>query len=264
MQACKIDNNAIWRILQGSYVLIWLINGKDYPATRPESLYNKDMNKNSVLFFLLFVVVLLGAAYYLILSIQQSAESAIGGAVAPFQQSNAALQTQVSNLMNPTPTIIPDPITYIQEIRALARLETIQYSVEKVITAEIGQGNFGFLFGDKLLFVAHGIVIAGIDMEKIQPGDMMLVDGVLQVRLPQAEVFVATLNNEKSYVYDRSTGILTKSVQDLETLARQAAEREILKAAQEDGILTQAQRNAELFLYKFFQALGYKDVRFIN
>ena len=222
------------------------------------------MDKKSVVFFLIFLVVLVGAAYYLVTSIQQSAESAIGGVVAPFQQSNAPLQTQVSNLMNPTPTIIPDPVTYISEIRALARLETIQYSVEKVITAEIGQGSFGFLFGDKLLFVAHGIVIAGIDMEKIQPGDMQLANGVLQVRLPPAEIFVATLNNEKSYVYDRNTGILTKSVQDLETLARQAAEMEILKAANEDGILEQAQGNAELFLYKFFQALGYKDVVFVK
>ncbi|MDX9991314.1 MAG: DUF4230 domain-containing protein [Anaerolineales bacterium] len=222
------------------------------------------MNKKSVLFFLVFIVVLLGAAIYLVDSVQRSAQSAIGGVVAPFQQSNAALQTQVSNLMNPTPTIIPDPVTYISEIRALARLETIQYSVEKVITAEIGQGNFGFLFGDKLLFVAHGIVIAGIDMEKIQPGDMQLSNGTLLVRLPPAEIFVATLNNEKSYVYDRSTGLLTKSVQDLETLARQAAEQEILKAASEDGILAQAQSNAEAFLYKFFQALGYKNVTFVQ
>jgi hypothetical protein len=222
------------------------------------------MDKKSVVFFLLIITALLGAVYYLINSIQQSAESAISGVVAPFQQSNSALQTQVSSLMNPTPTIIPDPVTYITEVRALARLETIQYSVEKVITAEIGQGSFGFLFGDKLLFVAHGIVIAGIDMEKIQPGDMQLINGVLQVRLPPAEIFIATLNNEKSYVYDRDTGILTKSVQDLETLARQAAEREILKAASEDGILDQAQRNAELFLYKFFQALGYKEVIFVK
>ncbi len=166
--------------------------------------------------------------------------------------------------MNPTPTIIPDPATYISEIRALARLETIQYSVEKVITAEVGQGSFGFLFGDKLLFVAHGIVIAGIDMDKIQPGDLQLVNGILNVRLPPAEIFIATLDNEKSYVYDRETGLLTQSAKDLETLARQAAEQEILKAANEDGILTQAQHNAELFLYKFFQALGYKEVIFIQ
>ena len=108
--------------------------------------------------------------------------------------------------------------------RALARLETIQYSVEKVITAEIGQGNFGFLFGDRLLFVAHGVVIAGIDMDKLQPGDMQMVNGVLNVRLPPAEIFIATLNNDKSYVYDRNTGLLTKGDQNLETTARETLE----------------------------------------
>lgn len=225
------------------------------------------MNGKSVLFFLFVILAMVGAIYYLANSIQQTAQdaqSAFDSAVAPFEQSNAALQTQVSQLMNPTPTIIPDPVTYIQEVRALARLETIQYSVEKVITAEIGQGNFDFLFGDTLLFVAHGIAIAGIDMGKIQPQDLMLVNGALNVRLPPAELFVVTLDNDKSYVYRRDTGILTKQTVDLETLARQRAEEEIQKAVLEDGILTQAQNNAELFLYKFFQSLGYRDVAFIK
>ena len=82
-------------------------------------------------------------------------------ATAPFQQvnqANQALQTQMANLLHPTPTIIPDPVTYINEVRALARLETIQYSIEKVITGETGGGTFKALFGDKILFVAswHG------------------------------------------------------------------------------------------------------------
>jgi hypothetical protein len=168
----------------------------------------------------------------------------------------------VAQLAHPTPTIIPDPVTYINEIRSLARLETIQYSVEKVITAEVGQGTFGFAFGDKLLFVAHGIVIAGIDMEKIQPSDLRFDGSVLYVNLPPAEIFIATLDNDKSYVYDRETGILTKGQTDLETIARQTAEDEIRKAALEDGILAQAEKNAEAYLLKFFNALGYNSVIF--
>lgn len=223
------------------------------------------MDKKSFVFFSIVTLLILGAAYAVVSSMQQtanSAETAIDKAVAPFRDSNNALQTQVSQLANPTPTIIPDPATYIHDIRALARLETIQYSVEKVITAEVGQGNLDFLFGDKLLFVAHGIVIGGVDMSKIQPQDLRLANDTLTVRLPEAEVFVATLDNEKSYVYNRETGLLTKGAEDLETLARQAAEKEILKAAMEDGIIKQAQANAELFLYKFFQSLGYKTVVF--
>ncbi|HTP02293.1 MAG TPA: DUF4230 domain-containing protein [Anaerolineales bacterium] len=204
---------------------------------------------------ILILLVIAGGAYYFVQNIRQSAEQS----VLPFQQANTDLQTQVANLMHPTPTVIPDPATYITQVQALARLETIQYSVEKVITAEIGQGTFGFLFGDKLLFVAHGTVIAGIDMGKMQPSDLQLQGGQLHVHLPPSEVFVATLDNDKSYVYDRQTGALTRGDQNLETTARQAAEGEIQKAAIEDGILEQADKNAVAFLTKFFAALGYPN-----
>jgi hypothetical protein len=224
-------------------------------------------NSFSTIMSILILVVLAAGVYFIVQTVRESAAAAANAASAPFlglQQANEGMQTQVAQLLNPTPTIIPDPVTYINEIRALARLETIQYSIEKVITAEVGQGTFGFAFGDKLIFVAHGTVIAGIDMEKLQPGDMRLENGVLYVRLPPTEIFIATLDNEKSYVYDRETGLLTKGSVDLETLARQAAEAEIRKAALEDGILTQGETNAEAYLLKFFTALGYKNIIFDN
>ena len=228
-------------------------------ASLPKGSFMK--NTLNTIFSVLIILVLIAGVYFIVQTVRETAAAA----AAPFQgiqQANDSMQTQVAQLLNPTPTIIPDPVTYINEIRALARLETIQYSIEKVIKAEVGQGNLGFAFGDKLLFVAHGIVIAGIDMEKLQPGDMHLDNGLLTVKLPPAEIFIATLDNEKSYVYDRETGILTKGNQDLETLARQSAEDEIRKAALEDGILTQAQTNGEAYLLKFFVALGYKTVIF--
>ncbi len=215
----------------------------------------------SSLFSILILIVVAAGAYFVVQSVQQTAQQA-QQALNPIQQANSSLQTQVSDLMHPTPTVIPDPVTYINQIQALARLETIQYSIEKVITAEVGQGTFGFLFGDKLLFVAHGTVIAGIDMSKIQPSDMQVQNGVLYVKLPPAEVFVATLDNDKSYVYDRTTGALTKADQNLETTARQAAQDEIQKAALDDGILDTAQQNAQIFLTRFFATLGYQNTIF--
>ncbi|MEX2161478.1 MAG: DUF4230 domain-containing protein [Anaerolineales bacterium] len=173
-----------------------------------------------------------------------------------------AVGTQVANVIHPTPTIIPDPITIIHEVRSLARLETIQYSVEKIIVAESGQGPFGFMFGDRLLFVAHGTVIAGVDLEKLTPEDLRTEGGVLYVTLPSAEVFIASLDNEKSYIYDRETGFFTRGNQLLETEARQAAEQEILNAALEDGILGQAQLNAESYLLRLLLNLGFPDVIF--
>ena len=219
--------------------------------------------KNNNLFSLLILIVLVVGGYFIVQTVRQATQAA----AIPFQQVNQAnqsLQTQVSNLLHPTPTIIPDPVTYINDIRALSRLETIQYSVEKVITGETGGGSFQALFGDKILFVGHGTVIAGIDMDKLKPEHLRYENGVLTVILPPAEIFIATLDNEKSYVYDRNTGLLTKPDPNLETLVRQRAEQEILKAALEDGILEQAQVNAEAYLLKFFNALGFPNTFFVS
>lgn len=191
-------------------------------------------------------------------------QNTIQSSVQPVQDMTGNLGTRVAQALNPTPTILPDPVTIIRDVRSLARLETIQYSVEKVITAETGQGVFSQLFGDRLLFVARGYVIAGIDMNKLSPEDLTLKDGVLYVRLPEPEVFVATLDNDKSYVYDRDTGLFTKGDVNLETAARRVAEDEIGKAALEDGILNLARTNGENYLYRLFRQLGYPEVIFVN
>lgn len=205
-----------------------------------------------------FVLLVVGVLFVLDQVVRQTTQQAYQ----PIEQANQSLRTQVAQFMHPTPTILPDPITVIHEIRSLARLETIQYTVEKVITAETNQNAFGFLFGDKLLFVAHGVVIAGVDLSKMGPQDLRAQGKVLYVRLPAAEVFVATLDNQKSYVYDRTTGIFSQGSKNLETSARQAAEQEILKTAIDDGILTTAQKNAEDYMSRLLRDLGFEDVIF--
>ena len=189
-------------------------------------------------------------------SIQQTVE--------PVSAVTGNLGTRVAQLLDPTPTVLPDPITIIHDVRSLARLETIQYTIEKVITAETGQGTFGNLFGDKLIFVAHGQVIAGIDMSKLGADDLELRNGILYVRLPDPEIFVSALDNEKSYVYDRDTGLFTKGDINLESTARRVAEDEIEKAAIDDGVLNLARQNAENYLSRLFGDLGYADVIFVG
>ena len=185
-------------------------------------------------------------------------------AVRPVNELTGELGTQVARVLHPTPTILPDPVTIVHEVRSLARLETIQYSVEKVVTADSGQVFLKLLFGDRLLLVAHGVVIAGVDLEKLEPQDLWLEDGVLYMRLPEAEVFIATLDNDQSYIYDRQRGFLTKGDVNLETEARRVAEDEIGKAALEDGILEMARQNAENFLGRMLRQLGYLEVIFVQ
>jgi len=209
------------------------------------------------------ILIIISLAAYLVISVVRQSVMQAQQFVQPVADLSNGIGTQVAQLLRPTPTVIVDPVTIIHQVRSLARLETIQYSVEKVITAEAGQGQFGFLFGDRLLLVAHGRVIAGVDLEKLGPENLRVEDNVLFVNLPEPEIFIATLDNEKSYIYDREKGILTSGDVNLETIARQAAEQEIEKAALEDGILELARQNAENYLSRLFRDIGkYSEVIF--
>jgi hypothetical protein len=212
-------------------------------------------NFNTVILLLILATLIVGA-YALVQGVRRLTQ--------PLEKAEQALQEQVQQITNPTPTIIPDPVTIIRQVQNVSRLETASYTIEKVITAESGQGPFAFLFGDRLILVAHGQVIAGVDLGKMGADDIVIGErGQVIVVLPQAEIFVATLDNQKSYVFDRDTGVVGFQP-DLETAARQAAEQEILEAALEDGILDKAQQTAETYVRNLILTLGFDEVIFVQ
>jgi len=207
---------------------------------------------------IIILLILIGAGVYLVTSIQNS----ISSQLSPVREMTDNLSTQISVVLHPTPTILPDPVTIVHEIRSLARLETIKFSLEKIITAETRQGVFKWLVGDRLILVAHGEVIAGIDLNKLDPGALQVRGGVLYVQLPDPEIFVVAVDNEQSYIFDRVTGLFTDGEVDLESQARLAAEQEIEESALKDGILELAAQNAESYLGGLFRELGYPEVIF--
>jgi hypothetical protein len=217
---------------------------------------------NTVLLALILIAVIAGCvALYGLL---QSTLAPVQRAAELPGQGVSELQTRLAELQHPTPTIRPSPATIVLKIQNLSRLETAAYTVEKVITAEENQGPFGWLFGDRLLLVAHGQVIAGVDLGKMQPSDIIVTaDNRVVVTLPAAEILVVKLDNQKSYVYQRDTGVFAGDV-NLETEARRAAENEILDAALEDGILKLAQDNAQNVVRSLLINLGFTEVTFIT
>lgn len=171
---------------------------------------------------------------------------------------------ELPTLPQPTPTIYASAATVVERVQKLSRLETASYHIEKVITAESGQGPLGFLFGDKLLLVAYGEVIAGVDLSRIRPQDVQVTaDGTVYVVMPPPEIFVATLDNSRTYVYDRRTGVAGLNPQ-LETAARQEAEKMILQAALEDGILETADENAREVLRALLWSMKFEHVIFVQ
>lgn len=212
---------------------------------------NKRISLTTVILGLILITLVIGGVA-VVWSIRQVTQ--------PLAEAERTLQRQLEELVNPTPTIVPDPVTIVREVRGLSRLETAAYTIEKIITAESQQGPLAFLLGDRLILVAHGQVIAGIDLGKLEERDITVRDdGSVDIVLPKAEVFVTALSNEQSYVYDRDTGVMGMKA-DLETEARRVAEEEILDAALEDGILDMAQKNAETYVRHLVLALGFENV----
>lgn len=155
-----------------------------------------------------------------------------------------------------------DRAAVIKEIRSLQRLETASFTIEKIIDGGTTGNNIfqQFLFGDKILLIAHGSVIAGFDLSQISDSDIEIKDTTLRVTLPKPQILVTTLDNTQTKVYDRQKGILNPGEKDLESNARKAAEDSIRQAACDGGILIQASDNARKQLTAFFVALGFTQI----
>jgi hypothetical protein len=154
-----------------------------------------------------------------------------------------------------------DQPSVIREIRALQRLETVSYTMDKIISGERENPIFPkFLAGDRLLLVVHGEVIAGVDLSKLQPKDVLVNGRQVSIHLPQAEVFTTRLDNTRTRVYSRDTGLFSTPDPNLEGEVRQEAERQLQAAALQDGILQTASKNARQTINLMLAGLGFTNV----
>lgn len=161
-----------------------------------------------------------------------------------------------------TTLINTDRAAVIKEIRSLQRLETASFTIEKIIDDGTTGNNIfqQFLFGDKILLIAHGQVVAGFDLSQVSDSDIEIEGTTLRLTLPKPQILIATLDNTQTKVYDRQKGILNPGEKDLESQARKAAEDSIRQAACDGGILTQASDSARKQLTAFFSALGFTQI----
>jgi hypothetical protein len=113
-----------------------------------------------------------------------------------------------------------------------------------------------------VLLLAHGVVKAGIDLSELQPSDLEIRDKTIHIRLPQAKVTDAYLDEKRTEVIERSTGMLRTFDKDLEQNARRQAVDDIRRAARAEGILNDATERAQLQLGNLLRQLGFDEVTF--
>ncbi len=150
--------------------------------------------------------------------------------------------------------------TVVEQIQTLSDLVTVKYVVEKVEVLEDAKW-----YGEnRVLLLAHGIVKAGIDLKRLQPGDVTVSGKKIIVRLPVPQITDAYLDDNQSRVIDHTTGLLREFDKDLEQTARADAVSDIQRAARNNGILNDADERARLELAMFLHQAGFEEVEFVR
>jgi hypothetical protein len=153
--------------------------------------------------------------------------------------------------------------TVVDRIQRLQRLETVVYTMDKLVTGAKENPIFpDFLAGDRLLMMVHGEVVAGIDFSNLKLGDVRVDGKQIHLHLPASQVFRTRIDSAKTRVYSRQTGLLVPTDPNLETQVRQEAERQLQEAALADGILRTAQQSAASTISSLLQGLGFEKIDF--
>lgn len=153
----------------------------------------------------------------------------------------------------------------VRDVQKLNELSSVQWTQSVPVTEE--SGGLGpvpdFLRGESVVLIAVGEVRAGVDLGELSQGDVSVEEGRVTIDLPDPEIFSSALDEEETRVYDRDQGLLDFNLdEDLETEARREAVSRLESSARDNGILEQAEENAETSLRAFIQSLGFEEVRF--
>ncbi|MCR4405834.1 MAG: DUF4230 domain-containing protein [Anaerolineae bacterium] len=184
-------------------------------------------------------------------------------------------QALVGAFIIPTPTVTPTPtpwpILVVERIQGLGRLETVKYTVEHVVEKkQEGQRILFFEWGSyRLLVVAYGEVVAGVDLARVRPEDVRVAGSKITLVLPPAEILSSKVNQDRIRIYKVEQDFISQLLGEnevnkeliLELLTQ--AEGEIVTGAMADGILQQAETSAQVMLAQFLRALGFTDVEII-
>lgn len=165
---------------------------------------------------------------------------------------------------SPTPRPL-NSAAILKQVQGLSQLVTVKYVLEKVVgREEPAESTLGKMFSgqNRVLLLAHGVVKAGVDLEKLQTEDVQVNGSKLSIKLPPAQIFDVILDEQETQVIERTTGLFRPFDKQLEQTVRQMAVDDLRRAARTGGILKEADDRAREQLKNFFLQLAFTEVEF--
>jgi len=156
------------------------------------------------------------------------------------------------------PPQIYNTSTLLKQVQTISELSTVKYVFEKLVVLE----DVKWYGENKVLLIAHGIVKAGIDFQRLGTNDIRISEKKISIALPPPQITDAYLDDKKTQVLERTTGIMRSFDRDLEQNARRQAVDDLKRAARYNGILKEADERARAQLKNLFEQLGFSEVEF--
>ena len=154
------------------------------------------------------------------------------------------------------PSRIADTPSVVARVQGLHQLVSVKYVVEKVVLVEDAKW-----YGEsRLLMVAHGVAKAGVDLSRLDAKAVRADARRARVELPRPQLTDVYLDERRTQVVERSTGLLRAFDKDLEQDARRQAIDQVRLAVREAGILRDAEERARLQVAALLRQSGFEEV----
>lgn len=143
----------------------------------------------------------------------------------------------------------------LQRIQHLNNLETVAFHIDTVVSST-REGTWNKLWQDqqKGLFVANGRVVAGLNLSRLKPENVLVSEDGKQINITLPPVEILSSSLDKIDVYDIKTGLfgLVDIDPHLLSEAQTAARSRIVQTACQSGILNTANENAQKQIESLF------------
>lgn len=172
------------------------------------------------------------------------------------------------HIFSPQKVVIDQTPLVIQQIRPLAQLATITAYTEVVAdtaapasTADrlrdiFNPFSFQVTVNRRLVVVGKVVVHAGVDLYKLQPGDVYAQGDSISIRLPPAQILDVIINPSGTDIFLEEGKWDNTAVTNLKATLQNKAVQEVKNR----GVLYQADERARQVLTNFLQAAGFKKI----
>lgn len=184
-------------------------------------------------------------------------------------RTGSRLFSGIEGFMNGTPSKpqIAQETLIIKQIRGVSTLTTSIFAMEAIVPTSQDRKLGNLVVGTtKLLYIAHGQVRAGIDLQDLNHKNVKIRGKNLTIQLPPPEILDSKIDVTRSRVYDYDRGFLGLGPDvgaQLQTLAQRETLKTIVQEACNQGILEDASDRARLVISQLFINSGYENVEVI-